>query len=142
MRRLLKYAVVGGLGTITNEAVFLSSVRFMPIIFSLAIAIEVSIIFNFFMNDIWTFKDKRVGNIWTRLWKFHGSSFSGSIVHYSVVIAFLFFLFHFSNSSEVLLFLLSSYAGVKSLFLATVNFLGILSGFSVRYLTSIKLVWG
>jgi len=67
MLRLLKFAIVGGLGTLMNELVFLSTTKLLSISISLALAIEISIVFNFMLNDVWTFKDKRKGNIWKRL---------------------------------------------------------------------------
>nr|WP_231136337.1 GtrA family protein [Acidianus ambivalens] len=139
--RLLKFMIVGGLGTLVNEGVFLLSAHSMPIFFSLGLAIELSIIFNFVLNDIWTFKDRRVGSFIKRLLKFHVSSFSGGIVQYITVILLLVAFLHFSNISEILLFLFFSYIKAQSLFLAVINFIGIVSGFAVRFITSLKYVW-
>ncbi|WP_155864379.1 GtrA family protein [Acidianus infernus] len=133
--------IVGGLGTLVNEGVFLLSAHSMPIFFSLGLAIELSIIFNFILNDIWTFKDRRVGSFIKRLLKFHVSSFSGGIVQYITVILLLVVFLHFSNLSEILLFLFFSYIKAQSLFLAVINFIGIVSGFAVRFITSLKYVW-
>ncbi|WP_373468143.1 GtrA family protein [Acidianus infernus] len=133
--------IVGGLGTLVNEGVFLLSAHSMPIFFSLGLAIELSIIFNFILNDIWTFKDRRVGSFIKRLLKFHVSSFSGGIVQYVTVILLLVVFLHFSNLSEILLFLFFSYIKAQSLFLAVINFIGIVSGFAVRFITSLKYVW-
>lgn len=139
--RLLKFMIVGGLGTLVNEGVFILTARDMPIFFSLGLAIELSIIFNFILNDIWTFKDRRVGSFIKRLLKFHVSSFSGGIVQYITVILLLVAFLHFSNVSEILLFLFFSYIRAQSLFLAVINFIGIVSGFAVRFITSLKYVW-
>ncbi|AEE93866.1 GtrA family protein [Acidianus hospitalis] len=133
--------IVGGLGTLVNEGVFILTARDMPIFFSLGLAIELSIIFNFILNDIWTFKDRRVGSFIKRLLKFHVSSFSGGIVQYITVILLLVAFLHFSNVSEILLFLFFSYIKAQSLFLAVINFIGIVSGFAVRFITSLKYVW-
>lgn len=139
--RLLKFMIVGGLGTLVNEGVFILTARDMPIFFSLGLAIELSIIFNFILNDVWTFKDRRVGSFIKRLLKFHVSSFSGGIVQYITVILLLVAFLHFSNVSEILLFLFFSYIKAQSLFLAVINFIGIVSGFAVRFITSLKYVW-
>jgi putative flippase GtrA len=133
--------IVGGLGTLVNEGVFILTARDMPIFFSLGLAIELSIIFNFILNDVWTFKDRRVGSFIKRLLKFHVSSFSGGIVQYITVILLLVAFLHFSNVSEILLFLFFSYIKAQSLFLAVINFIGIVSGFAVRFITSLKYVW-
>ena len=142
MLRLLKFLIVGGLGTFVNEGVFILTAHDMPIFFSLGLAIELSIIFNFLLNDIWTFKDRRVGSFIKRLLKFHGSSFSGGIAQYAVVILLLVSFLHFSNGSEILLFLFFSDVKAQSLFLVIINFIGIVSGFAVRFITSLKYVWG
>ena len=134
--------IVGGLGTLVNEGVFILTARDMPIFFSLGLAIELSIIFNFILNDIWTFKDKRVGSFIKRLLKFHMSSASGGIIQYTVVISIIVIMFHFSNASEILAILFfTSNLKLQSLVLGVINFIGIVSGFIVRFLTSIKWVW-
>ena len=129
---------VGGIGTLVNEGVFVLTAHDMPIFFSLGLAIELSIIFNFVLNDIWTFKDRRVGGFIKRLLKFHVSSLSGGIVQYITVILLLMAFLHFSNASEILLF---PYTKAQSLSLAVINFIGIISGFAVRFVTSLKYVW-
>ena len=133
---------VGGIGTLVNEGVFVLTAHDMPIFFSLGFAIELSIIFNFMLNDVWTFKDRRVGSFIKRLFKFHGSSASGAIVQYIIVILLLVSFLHFSNASELLLFLFFSDVKAQSLFLVIINFIGIISGFAVRFVTSLKYVWG
>ncbi len=131
--------MVGGLGTFVNEGVFVLTAHDMPIFFSLGLAIELSIIFNFILNDVWTFKDRRVGSFIKRLLKFHVSSFSGGIVQYITVILLLVAFLHFSNIPEILFF---PYTKAQSLFLVIINFIGIVSGFAVRFITSLKYVWG
>ena len=138
MLRLLKFITVGGLGTFVNEGVFILTAHDVPIFSSLGLAIELSIIFNFILNDIWTFKDRRVGSFIKRLVKFHASSFSGGIVQYAIVILLLVVFLHFSNIPEILLF---PYTKAQSLSLAVINFIGIISGFAVRFVTSLKYVW-
>ena len=134
--------VVGGIGTLVNEGVFVLTAHDVPIFFSLGLAIELSIIFNFILNDIWTFKDRRAGSFIKRLVKFHGSSFSGGIVQYAIVILLLVSFLHFSNIPEILLFLFFSDVKAQSLSLLIINFIGIVSGFAVRFVTSLKYVWG
>ena len=50
MSRLLKFAIVGGVGTVVNELVFLSATKLLSISISLVLAIEISIIFNFMLT--------------------------------------------------------------------------------------------
>ena len=141
MLRLLKFVTVGGIGILVNEGVFILTAHDVPIFFSLGLAIELSIIFNFMLNDVWTFKDRRAGSFIKRLLKFHASSFSGGIVQYIIVILLLVSFLHFSNGSEILLFLFFSDVKAQSLFLVIINFIGIVSGFAVRFVTSLKYVW-
>ncbi|MBW9141467.1 MAG: GtrA family protein [Candidatus Aramenus sp.] len=142
MSRLLKYAVVGGLGTLVNEGVVLFTAKLLPLSVSLALAIEVSILFNFILNDLWTFNDKRTGSVWRRLGKFHLSSLSGGVVQYIVVVALLVAVLHFGNLTEILSVLFfSSFVKLQSILLGVINFVGIASGFLVRFLTSVKFVW-
>jgi len=142
LSRILKFVTVGGLGTLVNEGVFTLTTHNIPVFFSLGLAIELSIIFNFMLNDVWTFKDRRIGNPWKRLLKFHGSSLSGGIVQYITVILLLVAFLHFSNISEILLFLFFSGVKAQSLSLLVINFIGIVSGFAIRFITSLKYVWG
>jgi putative flippase GtrA len=113
----------------------------MPIFFSLGLAIELSVLFNFILNDIWTFRDRRAKSFVRRLLKFHISSFSGGVVQYIVTIGLLIVFLGFSNISEIISFILFSHVEAQSTFLAVINFIGIISGFTIRYLTSIRYVW-
>ena len=136
MLRLLKFVTVGGIGILVNEGVFILTAHDVPIFFSLGLAIELSIIFNFMLNDVWTFKDRRAGSFIKRLLKFHGSSFSGGIVQYITVILLLVAFLHFSNIPEILLF---PYTKAQSLSLAIINFIGIVSGFATVSYTHLTL---
>lgn len=70
------------------------------------------------------------------------SSASGGIIQYIVVISILVIMLHVSNASEIVTILFfTSYLKLKSLELGIINFIGIISGFIVRFITSIKWVW-
>ncbi|BFI75567.1 GtrA family protein [Sulfurisphaera ohwakuensis] len=141
LEKVIKYAIVGGLGTIVNEGILLSTKPFIPIAISLALAIEISILFNFILNDIWTFKDSRKGKIVTRLWKFHVSSLVGGVVQYVIVISLVVLFIHFGNLTQLLFLLFFSSLHLSSLYLAIIDFLGIVAGFGVRFILSIRYVW-
>ena len=138
---IIKFMVVGGLGTLVNKGVFMLATHKMPIFFSLGLAIELSVLFNFILNDVWTFRDRRAGSFVRRLLKFHVSSFSGGVVQYIVTIGLLIVFLGFSNISEIISFIFFSHVETQSMFLAVINFIGILSGFIIRYLTSLRYVW-
>jgi dolichol-phosphate mannosyltransferase len=58
IQRLVRFGVVGACGTVVNLAVltFLAKFVHTEVLLSAAIAIEVSILFNFFLNHYYTFK--------------------------------------------------------------------------------------
>lgn len=135
--------IVGGLGTIVNEGVYITSAKFIPIAGALLLGIEVSIIFNFLLNDWWTFKGMGVNTtLPLRLVKFHVSSALGGVVQYFTTILFLIEFLHFTTLSEIFIYLfLYNYLNSSSLTLLFTNFLGIVSSFAIRFITSIKYVW-
>lgn len=135
--------IVGGLGTIVNEGVYITSARLIPIAAALLLGIEISIIFNFFLNDWWTFKGMGVGTSTPmRLIKFHVSSAMGGAVQYFATIVFLIEFLHFTTFSEIFIYLfVYNYLNSSSFTLLFTNFLGIVSSFAVRFITSIKYVW-
>jgi putative flippase GtrA len=81
-RRVLRFALVGLSGVIVNLGILalLSDVIHIDDVVSSAIAIEVSIVSNFFFNNAWTFSDKnelaRVG-FGSRLFRYNLVSLVG-----------------------------------------------------------------
>jgi dolichol-phosphate mannosyltransferase len=119
----LKFAIVGSIGSVIN----LSTVALLRYALNIAhvvaaaVGIEISVLSNFYLNDIWTFRDSRSGKGLHRLIKFHISSATGIVVQYAT-----------SNA----LF----YSGIirESV---TSQFMGILAGFVANYLLSKRYVW-
>jgi len=141
LEKVIKYSIIGGLGTIVNEGVLLSLKPYIPVSVALALAIEISILFNFVLNDIWTFKERRVGNFIKRMYKFHVAAIVGGAIQYVVVIGLIILLIHYSNLTSLLFLLFFSTLHISSIYLAMVNFMGIIAGFGVRFILSIKYVW-
>lgn len=141
LEKIIKYAIVGGLGTVVNEGVLLLLKPVLPIAVSLALAIEFSILFNFLLNDVWTFKKERVGSFLNRMVKFHVSSLVGGVVQYAVVIALILLILPYGNLTSILFLLFFSTVHLSSIYLAIMNFIGIVAGFGVRFVLSIKYVW-
>ena len=139
--KLIKYSIVGGIGTIVNEGVLLLLKPVLPVAISLALAIETSILSNFILNDIWTFRKERVGSFLGRMAKFHISSLIGGIVQYSVVIALIVLFIHYASLTSLFFLLFFSTLHMSSLYLAVMDFIGIVAGFGVRFILSIKYVW-
>ncbi|MFP3347479.1 MAG: GtrA family protein [Sulfolobaceae archaeon] len=141
LEKIIKYAIVGGLGTVVNEGVLLLLKPVLPIAASLALAIEFSILFNFLLNDVWTFKKERVGSFLNRMVKFHVSSLVGGVVQYAVVIALILLILPYGNLTSILFLLFFSSVHLSSIYLAIMNFIGVIAGFGVRFVLSIKYVW-
>ncbi|RKZ33924.1 hypothetical protein DRQ33_03240 [bacterium] len=71
--RLIKFCIVGITGVAVNMgllALFREIFKF-PIWLASPIAIEMSIISNFLLNDVWTWNDRRYRTMWGRLWRYH-----------------------------------------------------------------------
>lgn len=86
--RPVKFVFVGLSGSFINLAtLFLLSLiarSFIDQFFALGsfIAIEVSILWNFFLHELWTFRDRRVGSIAKRISLFHIAVAPGVIAQY------------------------------------------------------------
>ena len=59
-KRILKFAIVGisGVGVNMGMLFILTEYFHIPYLISSIIAIEISIVSNFFLNDLWTWKDR------------------------------------------------------------------------------------
>ncbi|MDG7029989.1 MAG: GtrA family protein, partial [Nitrososphaerota archaeon] len=89
----IKFNVVGLSGVLVNEGLLLALVY--ERVFYLhadAVAIEASILSNFFLNDYWTFRDRRHGHIAVRLLKFNALMVIGLVVNLTILYAFTAYL--------------------------------------------------
>ncbi len=116
----IKFAVVGGIGVVVNEGLLLVlQGTGMYLLYASTIAIEVSILSNFFLNDLWTFKDRRSGRMASRLVKFNVLMLAGLVVNAAVL--------------DV---------GVDyGMSAAIANLIGIAVAFAVRYALSVRYAW-
>ena len=120
-RSFIKFNLVGLSGVLVNEGLLLFLAQEgMYYLYGSAIAIEVSILSNFFLNDYWTFRDRRHGHIAVRLLKFNALMLVGLVVNLAILYAG------------------SAYAGINY---ALSNLLGIAVAFLVRYWLSVKYAW-
>jgi len=121
-KTLLKFLVVGSLGTLVNLGVLYIlrySLGIQHLIAS-ALSIEASVINNYVLHELWTFKDRRLGSWLVRLIKFHGSTALAVTIQYI--------------TSQILYYVLS----VESI---TSQFVGILLGFITNYTLSTRFIW-
>jgi dolichol-phosphate mannosyltransferase len=123
--RLLKFIGVGLTGVLVNEGVLwlLTDLGGLKYYFSSLIAIETSIISNFFLNDNFTFSDRhggKTGSFWTRLLKFNLTCLTGALIQYGLLVLF------------------TSVFGVNYLIS---NLIGILVAFIWNYIVNLGWTW-
>jgi dolichol-phosphate mannosyltransferase len=89
LEELIKFGIVGGSGVLVNMGLLYILTRFLSIRLEIAsaLAIEVSILSNFFLNNLWTFK-KRETHVpfWSRLLRYHLVTGLAGIVNYLVLL--------------------------------------------------------
>lgn len=81
----IKFGVVGLSGVFVNLGCYIFLTRKTGFSFALAspLAIELSILSNYFLNDIWTFKNRRVGiPFYRKLFRFHAVAGVAGLVNY------------------------------------------------------------
>lgn len=85
LARFVKFGLVGGSGIIVNEGLLWALTEFvgLPYTISSPIAVEASIISNFMLNDVFTFRDRRdrAGSGLIRFLKFNSVSLGGLVIN-------------------------------------------------------------
>ncbi|MBE9391748.1 glycosyltransferase family 2 protein [Fervidicoccus fontis] len=120
--RILKFMLVGLSGTAVNEAALwiFHYIFNLPLYISGAFSIELSIINNFILNSIYTFKSSEKSITFKKFFRYHISSAIGISINY------------------VILLFLSTILKVEPLIS---NLVGIIFGFVANYLLSEHYVW-
>ena len=119
--RFIKFNLVGISGVLVNEGLFLTLVYARVYLLRAdAVAIEASILSNFFLNDYWTFRDRRHGHFLVRLVKFNALMVIGLVVNLGI------------------LYGLTTYLDVNY---AVSNLFGIAAAFLLRYWLSVRFTW-
>jgi len=118
--RPLKFAIVGASGILVNMGLLYFLVLLgLPIYLASPIAIEASILSNFALNDVWTFRSRRSGEWVWRCLKYHLSVLLGGVVNYVVLLLLI----------------------MPGLSYLIANMVGILFGYLANYLMSEGFVW-
>jgi dolichol-phosphate mannosyltransferase len=118
--RLAKFLTVGASGVFVNMGVYAYLLRWgMQPAYASAVSVEASILSNFALNDLWTFRDRRSGKAVIRLLLFHLSRLAGAI----------------ANIAAVALLTALGLEPIAS------NTLGIMLGVAVNFYTSDRVVW-
>ena len=89
LQEFIKFAIVGGSGVLVNMGLLFILTRFLSVRLEIAspIAIEVSILTNFTLNNLWTFKKRNTHvPFWSRLFRYHLVTGLAGIVNYLVLL--------------------------------------------------------
>jgi dolichol-phosphate mannosyltransferase len=89
LEEFLKFAVVGGSGVIVNMGCFFLLTRYagLKIEFASPIAIEVSILTNFFLNNTWTFRKRNTKvRLAGRILRYHLVTGLAGLVNYGILL--------------------------------------------------------
>ncbi len=88
--RLLKFGAVGvtGIGVNMGCLYLLTEFARIPYFIGSLIAIELSILSNFWLNLLWTWRDRsETGTFWTKIWRYHvGAGFTAVLGNYLILI--------------------------------------------------------
>lgn len=85
----IKFAIVGGSGVLVNMGLLFLLTRFLSVRLEIAspIAIEISILSNFLLNNMWTFRKRQTPiPFWLRLFRYHLVAGLAGIVNYLVLL--------------------------------------------------------
>jgi dolichol-phosphate mannosyltransferase len=86
----IKFCVVGTTGVFVNMGLYIVLTRTagIPMEYASPIAIELSILSNFALNDLWTFRNRTTNTaLWKRLYRFHLVSLCAGLANYSVLLS-------------------------------------------------------
>jgi dolichol-phosphate mannosyltransferase len=89
LEEFLKFAIVGGSGVIVNMGCFFLLTRYagLHIEYASPIAIEISILTNFFLNNIWTFRKRNTNvGLASRILRYHLVTGLAGLVNYGILL--------------------------------------------------------
>ena len=71
--RIIKFGIVGGIGVLVNMSILYSLTEFFDLLYIISsiFAIELSILSNFILNDLWTWSERKKKKFYQRLIKYH-----------------------------------------------------------------------
>jgi len=89
--RILKFSLVGASGVVVNMGLLyvLTELALLHYMFSSIVAIETSIMSNFLLNNLWTWRDRKTDAFLYRLLKYHLSAgFTGILANWLLLFVF------------------------------------------------------
>jgi dolichol-phosphate mannosyltransferase len=104
--RLIKFGIVGASGVVVNVGALYLFTEFarIPYFVASVIAIELSILSNFTVNLLWTWRDRsKEGTLWTTIVRYHiGAGATAFLGNYLILIALTeFFGMHYMISNLI-----------------------------------------
>jgi dolichol-phosphate mannosyltransferase len=85
----LRFSAVGCSGIAVNLGAYYALTRMLAVPMAVAspIAIELSVIWNFALNDVWTFGGRRLqSGLASRIGRFHAVSLAAGLMNYSILL--------------------------------------------------------
>jgi len=105
LKRFIKFCAVGASGVVVNEGLLLLLTEFAGFFYlvSSPIAIEISIITNFILNDVWTFKDRarEQRSVLGRGVRFNAVSAGGLVINMAVLFSLVSMGFYYLYANLV-----------------------------------------
>ena len=89
LEEFIKFAMVGGTGVFVNMGLLFMLTRYLSVQLEIAspVAIEVSILSNFILNNAWTFSKRDIQvSFWSRLIRYHLVTGLAGVVNYLVLL--------------------------------------------------------
>jgi dolichol-phosphate mannosyltransferase len=85
---LIRFGIVGISGILVNEGMLALFHKYLdwPLGISGALAIEISILSNFFLNNSWTWRHARGHRFLTRLMRYHSVAIISGLVNYGILL--------------------------------------------------------
>jgi len=121
--RFIKFCIVGGTGILINMGVLalITEIIQLPYQLSSIIAIETAILWNFALNDKWTFKKStNKSSTLTKMIKFHAVSIGGALINWLILIGL---------------------TEITGMYYLLSNLIGIATATAWNYLANVKYTW-
>ncbi len=87
--RFQKFLAVGGVGFVVNSAFLylLTDIALLFYVASSILAIEISMLVTFLLNETWTWRDRSEGALWGRMWRYQLVNLTGLLINVAVLYA-------------------------------------------------------
>ena len=119
IKRMICFGIVGITGIAVNMIALAALKNYLPLLGASFIAIELSIISNYILNDMWTFKENNTGTWLHRMISYNGVAVGGMIINMAVL----------------------AILTTLGMWYILANLIGIVLGFAWNFIGNRKLTW-